>query len=186
MLRSSYLWNSQAKVCPAPLSGSFRRPLPAAPLLPLLVSQCHLPTQDPGRCLVFASSATTQRLLQQSHSPFWASGCLRAELSLEQAGSPLESCLSPPTSPVCCLILAELSPRASVSLSGRLDCVRDQAWYTTLRVPTQASKHRCDQFSLSPSVWGQAKTGVCDCVHGCINTPHLFHRMMMAMLLSSV
>lgn len=87
MLRSSYLWNSQAKLCPAPLSGSLRRPLPAAPLLPLLVSQCHLPAQDPGRCLVFASSATTQRLLQLSHSPFWASGCLRAELGLELAGS---------------------------------------------------------------------------------------------------
>lgn len=144
MFRSSYLWNSQVKVCPVPLSGSLRRPLPAAPLLSLLVSQCHLPIQDSGRCLVFDSSATTQRPLQRSHSPFWASGCLRAELSLEQVRSPWESCLTPPTSPVCCLILAELSPRTSVSLSGRLDCVRDQAWCTTLGVPTQAPRHRCD------------------------------------------
>lgn len=86
MFRSSYLWNSQAKVCPVPLSGSLRRPLPAAPLLSLLVSQCHLPIQDSGRSLVFDSSATTQRPLQQSHSPFWASGCLRAELSLNRPG----------------------------------------------------------------------------------------------------
>lgn len=112
---SSYLCNSQAKLCPASL---FCKPLKAPPTCSPSAS-AGVPGPSPDtrllRCLVFSSSAPTQKLLGQPHSlwpsypPFWASGCLRTEPSLEWAGSPLESCLLPSTSSLCCLILAELS-----------------------------------------------------------------------------
>lgn len=100
--------------------------------MPLLVSQGHLLTQGSQRCLVGSSSATTQSPwgspTHLCHHPTHPSG-IQAASGQNQT---FKSCLPLSTPPVCRPILAELSPRASVSLPGRLGSVRDQDWCTTL------------------------------------------------------